>query len=247
MLEISGLHAAYGQVQVLKGIDLAVRAGEIVTLIGPNGAGKTTLLLSIMGFLRGLQGKLSFAGENILNAEPERIVGLGLSMVPEDRGLFPPLTVGENLLLGAYLRLTGKGKSKAVRIQVNADLEQILELFPILKSRLKQPVGTLSGGQQQMVAIGRAFMTKPRLLLLDEPSLGLAPLVIKEIFKAISVLNQNGVTVLLVEQNANLALKLAHQGYVIENGRIQLSGSAAELMDHPEVKQAYLGREHTAS
>jgi branched-chain amino acid transport system ATP-binding protein len=246
MLEISELHAGYGQVQVLKGIGLEVRAGEIVTLIGPNGAGKTTLLLSIMGFLKGMQGKMSFAGENILNVEPERTVGLGLSMVPEDRGLFPPLTVGENLLLGAYLRLTGKGKSKAARELVNADMEQVFELFPILKSRLKQPVGTLSGGQQQMVAIGRAFMAKPRLLLLDEPSLGLAPLVIKEIFKAISALNQNGVTILLVEQNANLALKLANRGYVIENGRIQISGSAAELLNHPEVKQAYLGREHKA-
>ena len=246
MLEISRLHAAYGQVQVLKGIDLEVRAGEIVTLIGPNGAGKTTLLLSIMGFLKGLQGEMTFAGQNILNADSEAIVGLGLSMVPEDRGLFPPLTVVENLLLGAYLRLTGKGKSKAARAQVNADLERIFELFPILKSRLKQPVGTLSGGQQQMVAIGRAFMANPRLLLLDEPSLGLAPLVIKEIFKAISVLNQNGVTILLVEQNANLALKLANRGYVIENGRIQISGSAAELLDHPEVKQAYLGKEHKA-
>jgi branched-chain amino acid transport system ATP-binding protein len=246
MLEISKLHAAYGQVQVLKGIDLEVRAGEIVTLIGPNGAGKTTLLLSIMGFMKGLQGQLRFAGENILNAEAERIVGLGLSMVPEDRGLFPPLSVGENLLLGAYLRLTGKGKSKEARNQVNADMEQIFELFPILKSRLKQPVGTLSGGQQQMVAIGRAFMAKPQLLLLDEPSLGLAPLVIKEIFKAITVLNQNGVTILLVEQNANLALKIANRGYVIENGRIQITGSAAELMDHPEVKQAYLGKEHKA-
>lgn len=246
MLEISKLHAAYGQVQVLKGIDLEVGAGEIVTLIGPNGAGKTTLLLSIMGFLKGLQGEMRFVGQNILNADPETIVGLGLSMVPEDRGLFPPLTVGENLLLGAYLRLTGKGKSKAAKAQVNADMEQIFELFPILKSRLKQPVGTLSGGQQQMVAIGRAFMANPRLLLLDEPSLGLAPLVIKEIFKAISVLNQNGVTILLVEQNANLALKLANRGYVIENGRIQISGSAAELLDHPEVKQAYLGKEHKA-
>jgi branched-chain amino acid transport system ATP-binding protein len=244
MLEIVKLNAAYGQVEVLKGIDLEVRAGEIVTLIGPNGAGKTTLLLSIMGFLKGRRGKITFAGQNLLDLEPEQIVNLGVSMAPEDRGLFPPLTVSENLTLGAYLRLTGRKKSKTAKTQVNADLEQVLELFPILKSRLKQPVGTLSGGQQQMVAIGRAFMTKPRLLLLDEPSLGLAPLVIKEIFKAITILNQNGVTILLVEQNANLALKMANRGYVMENGRIQITGSATELLNHPEVKQAYLGRSY---
>ena len=242
MLEITKLNAAYGPVQVLKGIDLAVRAGEIVTLIGPNGAGKTTLLLSIMGFLKSLQGTITLAGQNILNREPEELVNLGVSMVPEDRGLFPPLSVQENLILGAYPRLTGRKKSKTVKTEVNADLERILALFPILNSRLRQPVGTLSGGQQQMVAIGRAFMTKPRLLLLDEPSLGLAPLVIKEIFKAIAVLNQNGVTILLVEQNANLALQLANRGYVMENGQIRITGSAAELLDHPAVKQAYLGR-----
>jgi len=246
MLEITKLNAAYGQVQVLKGIDLAVRAGEIVTLIGSNGAGKTTLLLSIMGFLKGLQGTMTFAGQNILNLEPEEIVNLGVSMAPEDRGLFPPLSVHDNLILGAYTRLTGKKKLKEVKTEVNTDLEQILTLFPILRLRLKQPVGTLSGGQQQMVAIGRAFMTKPRLLLLDEPSLGLAPLVIKEIFKAIAVLNQTGVTILLVEQNANLALQLANRGYVMEDGQIRITGSAAELLDHQEVKQAYLGRDYTA-
>ncbi len=246
MLEIGNLNAGYGQVEVLKGIDLEVREGEIVTLIGPNGAGKTTLLLGIMGFLNGLRGKILFRGQDILHAETEAIVGMGISMVPEDRGLFGPLSVSENLMLGAYLRLQGKGKSKEDKAKIQADLEEVFNLFPILKSRLKQPVGTLSGGQQQMVAIGRAFMSKPRLLLLDEPSLGLAPLVIKEIFKAVTVLNQNGVTVLLVEQNANLALKLAHRGYVIENGRIVLTGTSAELLNHQEVKQAYLGKSHEA-
>lgn len=242
MLEVRDLYAGYGQVEVLKGINLEVSTGEIVTLIGPNGAGKTTLLLSIMGFLTNLRGKISFADHNIINLESEVIVGLGVSMVPEDRGLFGPLSVSENLMLGAYLRLKAKIKSRESKIEVKADLEKVLELFPILKTRLKQSVGTLSGGQQQMVAIGRAFMTKPRLLLLDQPSLGLAPLVIKEIFKAVSVLNQTGVTVLLVEQNANLALKLAHRGYVIENGQIHLTGTSTELLTHPEIKQAYLGR-----
>lgn len=241
MLRVNNLNASYGPVQVLKEISFEVAAGEIVTLIGPNGAGKTTILSSIIGLLKSWNGKITFAGKDLFSPEPEEIVGLGIAMVPEDRGLFGPLTVLENLMLGAYLRLKNTKVS-----EIKNDLERVYELFPILKERLKQPVETLSGGQQQMVAIGRALMVKPKLLLLDEPSLGLAPLVIKEIFKVISTLNQEGVTVLLVEQNANLALNTAHRGYVIENGRIFLEGTCQDLLSHGEVKQAYLGRNFSA-
>lgn len=236
MLEIIDLYAAYDRVEVLKGVSFTVREGELVTLIGANGAGKSTILSAVMGLIPGVKGQGRFDGKDLLGKGTEEIVGMGLSMVPEDRGLFPPLTVLENLMLGAYLRLR-KEKKAAIR----ADLEMIYELFPILKSRLKQPVGTLSGGQQQMVAIGRALMAKPKLLLLDEPSLGLAPLVVREIFKAVATLNQSGVTILLVEQNANLALKIAHRGYVVENGRIVLEGTAVELLTQEEVRKAYLG------
>jgi branched-chain amino acid transport system ATP-binding protein len=242
MLQVMDLDAAYGQVEVLKRLSFEVKAGEIVTLIGPNGAGKTTILSSIMGFIRNKRGKILFEGKDIAGLETEAIVNLGLGMAPETRGLFPPLTVMENLMLGAYLRLQ---KGRTAKAAVKADLDLVFSLFPILESRLKQQVGTLSGGQQQMVAISRALMAKPKLLLLDEPSLGLAPLVIREIFKVIETLNQNGMTILLIEQNANLALKTAHRGYVIENGQIHLEGAAAELRNHDQVKQAYLGRNYS--
>jgi branched-chain amino acid transport system ATP-binding protein len=236
MLHINDLCASYDQIRVLEGVSLEVNQGEIVTLIGANGAGKTTTLSCIMGLLPGWSGSIEFDGRALNGWEPERIVRLGLGMVPEDRGLFGPLTVHENLILGAYFRLR---RDRAV---LKDDLNLIFDLFPILKERLKQPVATLSGGQQQMVAIGRALMAKPRLLLLDEPSLGLAPLVIREIYRVIKMLNESGVTILLVEQNAHLALNISQRGYVMENGAIVLKGSAAELASLPEVRQAYLGK-----
>jgi ABC-type branched-chain amino acid transport systems, ATPase component len=241
MLKINNLKAFYGQAQALRDISLEIRPGEIVTLIGANGAGKTTILSCIAGLLKSKTGDIVFDNKDISNLEPETIVGMGISLVPEDRGLFGPLTVLENLTLGAYLRFRSTRKTA-----IKGDLDQVLELFPILKSRLKQAVATLSGGQQQMVAIGKALMADPRLLLLDEPSLGLAPLVIKEIFAAIAALNREGVTVLLIEQNANLALKTAHRGYLIENGRIAAGGTAKELLNLKQVKEAYLGKSFPA-
>jgi branched-chain amino acid transport system ATP-binding protein len=237
MLKVGNLNASYGQAQAIKGLSFKVSPGEIVTLIGPNGAGKTTTLSCIVGLLKSWSGKVTFDGKDLSALEPEEIVGLGIAMVPEDRGLFGPLTVMENLMLGAYLRLRKSKKS-----EIKAELDKVFTLFPILEERVKQPVETLSGGQQQMVAIGRALMIKPRLLLLDEPSLGLAPLVIREIFKVVKTLNQDGVTVLLVEQNANLALNTAHRGYVIENGQVCLEGASRDLLSQQEVKQAYLGK-----
>lgn len=242
MLKIEQLKAGYGPINILDQISFQIATGEIVALLGPNGAGKTTLLLGIMGFLQNIQGNIRFQSRDILQMNTENIVEQGIAMVPEDRGLFPSLTVMENLLLGAYVRLK-KSAGKKRRLEIEQDLEEVFQLFPILENRVKQAVGTMSGGQQQMVAVARALMSRPKLLLLDEPSLGLAPLVIQEIFKAISVLNQKGVTVLLVEQNANLALKIAHRGYVMENGRIRVSGTSVELLNDPEVKQAYLGRD----
>lgn len=241
MFQVADLTAAYGEAEVLRNISFNIRQGEIVTLIGPNGAGKSTILACILGLLKSWKGKITFDGKDLSLLEPEKIVNMGIAMVPEDRGLFPPLTVMENLLLGAYLRLKNRRNSGKNRQEVKADLEKIFELFPVLKTRLNQQVGTLSGGQQQMVAIGKALMAKPRLLFLDEPSLGLAPLVIREIFNVIETLNQNGVTILLIEQNANLALKTAHRGYVLENGRISLHGATADLLNHDDIKKAYLG------
>ena len=242
MLQISDLNASYGQAQVLKDISLEIHQGEIVTLIGANGAGKTTILSCITGLLKSKIGVINFQDKDLCKLDPETIVGLGIALVPEDRGLFGPLTVLENLTLGAYLRF-----KKEKKTAIKEDLERIYELFPILKSRLKQTVATLSGGQQQMVAIGKALMAKPRILLLDEPSLGLAPLVIKEIFSVIKTLNRSGVTILLIEQNANLALKTSHRGYMLENGKISFQGTSEELLNHAEIKQAYLGRNHSAS
>ncbi len=242
MIKIRNLIAAYGQLKVLHELSFEVNPGEIVTLIGPNGAGKSTILLSIMGMLGNASGAVLFEGDNLLKLPTDRIVSRGVALVPENRGLFAPMTVRENLMLGAYLRLK-KGRKPAVF----DDLDMVLQLFPILKDRLEQPAGTMSGGQQQMVAIGKALMASPRLLLLDEPSLGLAPLVIKEIFKVVESLNRSGVTILLIEQNANLALKIAQRGYVVENGRISFSGTAAELMSHADVKQAYLGKSTSAA
>ena len=234
MLKLEKIEAYYGNIRALKGISIEVQEGEIITLIGANGAGKTTTLMSISGLVPPREGEIEFLGEPIHGKSPDEIVGLGICQVPEGRRIFPFLTVTENLDMGAFLR-----KDKA---EIKTDLEYIYELFPILAERRNQAGGTLSGGEQQMLAISRALMARPRLLLLDEPSLGLAPLVIKRIFQIIEKINtENRTTIFLVEQNANLALKVAHRGYVMENGRITLSDTAANLLSNEEVRRAYLG------
>ncbi len=234
MLQIKDIHTFYGKIEALKGISIDVAEGEIITLIGANGAGKTTTLMSISGIAPPRQGEILFRGQPIHDQAPEAIVSLGISQVPEGRRIFPHLTVAENLDLGAFLRQDRDG--------IRADLEHVYALFPILAERRHQAGGTLSGGEQQMLAISRALMARPRLLLLDEPSLGLAPLVVRRIFEVIERINQEDrVTVFLVEQNANLALKIAHRGYVMENGRITLVDSAANLSANDAVRSAYLG------
>ncbi len=237
MLKIENLKVAYGAVQALHGVSLEVREGEMVTLIGANGAGKTTLLRTISGLIHPSSGQLNYAarsGEVSLNGvAPHEIVKLGISQVPEGRMVFPNLSVRENLDLGAYLRKDQQ--------QIKEDTEKIFSLFPRLKERLNQSAATLSGGEQQMLAIGRALMARPRLLLMDEPSLGLAPILVQAIFKNIREINQQGLTILLVEQNANMALKFAHRGYVLETGKIILEDTAESLIQNPDVKKAYLG------
>ncbi len=234
LLSLRGVEAGYGPVAALRGVDLTVGQGEIVTLIGANGAGKSTLLLAISGLVAARRGEIVLAGQRIDGLPPHRIVGLGISQVPEGRRIFPQLTVRENLELGAFLRRDRQG--------VRADLDYVFSFFPILAERRRQDGGTLSGGEQQMLAIARAIMARPRLLLLDEPSLGLAPIVIRQIFAVVRQINQEqGVSVLLVEQNANLALKTASRGYVLENGEMVLSGSAGELLHNDQVRLAYLG------
>ena len=234
MLSLSGVEAWYGKVQALHGIDMEIRAGEIVTLLGANGAGKSTLLMAISGLAPPQEGVISFQGREIHRLPPNRIVELGISQVPEGRHIFPQLTVLENLELGAFLRHDRQG--------VKDDLDYVFSLFPILAARQRQDGGTLSGGEQQMLAISRALMAKPRLLLLDEPSLGLAPIIIRQIMAIIKRINEeHRTTVLLVEQNANLALKVASRGYVLENGRIVLTDSATNLLTNEGVRQAYLG------
>ncbi len=231
MLSLSGIHAGYGPIEALHGVDLEVSAGEIVTLIGANGAGKSTLLMAICGKPRARQGRIVFEGEDITDLPTFEIVRRGLAQVPEGRRIFPRLTVLENLQLGASI---------ADPAFFESDLERVFTLFPILRERRAQRGGTLSGGEQQMLAIARSLMSRPRLLLLDEPSLGLAPLVVKQIFDVIGAINREGVTVLLVEQNAFHALRLAHRGYVMQTGRIVLAGSGAELLANREVRAAYL-------
>ncbi|WP_062496975.1 ABC transporter ATP-binding protein [Paenibacillus sp. 32O-W] len=233
MLEIDGLQVSYGAVQAVKQLNLDIGAGEIVALIGTNGSGKTTTLRSISGLVANTRGRIRFAGADITKLAPHRIVGLGISQVPEGRGIFPDLTVLENLRLGAYIR-----RDKA---EIEADIRRMYRLFPRLEERKKQAAGTMSGGEQQMLAIARALMARPKLLLLDEPSMGLAPLVVKEIYAAIRQINQDGVSVLLVEQNAKMALGAAHRGYVMETGRIVVQGTAAELKSNDVVKSVYLG------
>lgn len=233
MLQLEDLHVSYGAIKALKGISIKVEQGEVVTLIGANGAGKTTTLRTITGLLTPKQGRVVFEGKDIGGTPTHKVVAQGICMSPEGRGVFANLSVEENLELGAYL------VNDPARIK--SDLEKVFALFPRLKERLKQISGTLSGGEQQMVAIGRAMMARPRLLLLDEPSLGLAPLVVKAIFQAIDEINKAGTTVLLVEQNAHTALKHSHRAYVLETGTIVLEGKSQELAQDKRVREAYLG------
>jgi branched-chain amino acid transport system ATP-binding protein len=234
MLKLENVSTYYGNIQALKGISIEVGEGEIITLIGANGAGKSTTLMSICGIVPPKQGKILFNGKPIHRLSAEKIVTLGISQVPEGRHIFPDMSVLENLQMGAFLRKDKGG--------IKQDLEYVFDLFPILAQRRGQAGGTLSGGEQQMLAISRALMAKPKLLLLDEPSLGLAPLIIQQIFEIVRKINvEHRTTIFLVEQNANQALKLAHRGYVMENGRITLSDKAQNLLSNEEVKTAYLG------
>lgn len=234
MLELEHIHAGYGRVDVLHGVSLTVRAGEITTLVGANGAGKTTLLMCISGLIPVSTGRILFLGQDITRMKPHEIVQTGLVQSPEGRKIFPRMTVAENLAMGAFLRRDKNEVAKQTR--------HIYDLFPILAQRRTQAAGTLSGGEQQMLAIGRAMLARPKLLLLDEPSLGLAPLIVKQIFEVVQHLNeQEGVTVLLVEQNARMALKLAHRGYVMETGQIAMTDTASALLDDPRVQSLYLG------
>ncbi len=234
MLEVSNIHTYYGNIHALKGISLTVEKGEIVTLIGANGAGKTTTLSSICGLTKPRQGTISLEGRDLTAVKPHDIVTMGVSMVPEGRGIFARLTVAENLDLGAYSRTPN-------RQEAEKDLEEIFSLFPRLKERYSQVAGTLSGGEQQMLAMGRAIMAHPRLLLLDEPSMGLAPILVQSIFDIIKSINQRGTTILLVEQNALMALSIASRGYVLQSGQIVLSDTAHHLRENEMVQKAYLG------
>ncbi len=233
MLEVQDLHVYYGNIQALRGVSFRVEAGELVTIIGSNGAGKSTTLLTISGVLRPRQGRILLEGQDLTRIPPHQIVQRGISHCPEGRLIFGRLSVAENLLLGAYNRKDRAG--------IRRDMERVYQLFPRLQERRSQAAGTLSGGEQQMLAIARALMSHPRVLLLDEPSLGLAPLLVEQIFQIIQELHREGVTILLVEQNAYQALRIADRAYVLETGRIRLSGDAATLADDPEIQAAYLG------
>ncbi len=233
MLEVKNLHVHYGAIHALHGVTLSVKQGQIVTLIGSNGAGKSTTLRTISGLLRPSEGTVEFEGKPLTRLEPHEIVRLGIAQSPEGRGIFANMTVDENLDLGAFTRHDKAG--------IAADREKSLNLFPRLRERLKQNAGTLSGGEQQMLAMARALLARPRLLMLDEPSLGLAPQVVQTIFKIIRDINQTGTTILLVEQNAHMALKVAHRAYVLQVGQIVMQGSAADLAANDEVRKAYLG------
>jgi branched-chain amino acid transport system ATP-binding protein len=240
MLRLKNINTYYGKVHALKNISLHLAEGEIVTLIGANGAGKTTILNTISGVAPASAGEVVFSKQQVTAFSPDQIVKLGISQVPEGRQVFKPLSVEDNLELGAYLRY----RSREGKSAIHADLERMYTLFPRLKERRKQLAGTMSGGEQQMLAIGRALMAKPKLILLDEPSMGLAPLVVQEIFRVLNQLrSESGVTILLVEQNAKAALKLADRGYVLETGKVILEGPADELMENAEVKRAYLGKD----
>jgi len=233
MLELNRINTFYGKIQALRDVSLKVEDGEIVTLIGANGAGKSTTLMSICGVIHPRSGEILFDGKPLQQLPAPEIVKRGISQVPEGRLIFPELTVRENLDLGAFLRTDKKG--------IADDMEYVFQLFPILRERVSQTGGTLSGGEQQMLALGRALMARPRLLLLDEPSLGLAPIIIQQIFKIIQKVNEDGTTVFLVEQNANQALHIANRGYVMENGVVVMEGKAQELLSSEKVRKAYLG------
>ena len=233
-LRIAGLHVHYGAIEAVKGVDLILGEGRITTLLGANGAGKSTILLTISGLVKASSGSIHFDGREVQNLPPHRIVGHGIVQVPEGREILATLTIKENLLLGAY-------RQSRHQADLAADLENVLSLFPRLKERLDGTAGNLSGGEQQMLAIARALMARPRLLLLDEPSMGLAPLLVQEIFKTLRELNQRGLTIFLVEQNARQALKIADDAYVLENGKTVLSGAGAEMLNDPRIIQAYLG------
>ena len=231
MLTLENIHTFYGPIEALKGVDIDIRQGEIVCIIGNNGAGKSTTLMTISGILKPRSGTIAFGEELITGVPPYRIVRMGISQVPEGRRIFPKLTVKENLEMGAF----------PIRGDKKASLEFVYNLFPVLKDRHMQLGGTLSGGEQQMLAIGRALMSRPKLLLLDEPSLGLAPIIASKIFKTIREINREGVTILLVEQNARAAMKLSGRGYVLENGRVALEGTSEDLLSDEQVRKAYLG------
>ncbi|MFR7639041.1 ABC transporter ATP-binding protein [Allobaculum fili] len=233
MLEVKNLHVHYGVIEALKGVSISVEPGQIVTLIGSNGAGKTSLLQAISGIVKKSEGDVIFKDESIYKAKPRHIVSNGLVQVPEGRHVFPGLSVYENLMMGAYLRKDKKG--------IAEDLQKVYERFPILEKRKNQDASTLSGGEQQMLAMGRALMARPQLLLLDEPSMGLAPILVKEIFNIIQDIQKTGTTILLVEQNARMALSIADYAYVLETGKISLQGPASELAQSEDVKNAYLG------
>lgn len=235
MLEVENLHTYHGGIRALAGASLKVAKGQVLAIIGANGAGKSTLLGTIAGLYKPKQGKVRLDGRDITGLDPHRVVGAGMCLVPERRQVFADLTVVENLTLGAYQRY------RRDRARLNDDFEWVYGIFPVLKERSRQLAGTLSGGEQQMLSIGRALMASPKLLMLDEPSLGLAPLLVKAIFETIQTINEQGVTVLLVEQNARAALRLADYGYVLETGTIALEGPASELLQSPRVRQAYLG------
>jgi branched-chain amino acid transport system ATP-binding protein len=233
LLSLSALEVSYGGIRAVKGIDLAVEQGELVCLIGTNGAGKTTTLKAITGLVPSAAGTIEYDGAPIAGLRPHVIARRGLALVPEGRGVFPQLTIEENLAMGAY--------SRDDKPAIASDIDRVFGLFPRLKERRRQTAGTLSGGEQQMLAIGRALMSRPKLLLLDEPSMGLAPLMVEKIFEVVRLIASEGVTMLLVEQNARLALEVSRRGYVLESGVVTLSGASAELLHNPRVREAYLG------
>ncbi len=233
LLSVENLHVSYGAIRALHGISFHVEKGEIVTLIGANGAGKSTTLRTISGLLLADRGKIVYDGTDITNMGADQIVRMGIVQVPEGRKIFAPLTVRENLEMGAFTRQNKR--------EIEESMEFVFSIFPRLRERAEQLGGTLSGGEQQMLAVARALMAKPRLLLMDEPSMGLAPILVEEIFNVIQQINREGVTILLVEQNAHMALSVAHRGYVLETGAIQMEGTAAELRNNPRVREAYLG------
>jgi branched-chain amino acid transport system ATP-binding protein len=232
LLEVDSIHTYYGAIQALKGVSLTVEEGEVVTLIGSNGAGKSTTLRSISGLTPANQGKITFSGQDITHVQAHEIVSYGIALAPEGRHCFARMTVRENLDLGAHHR---RGA------EIAEDLERVFELFPRLQEREKQKAGTMSGGEQQMLAIGRALMARPRLLMLDEPSMGIAPILVQRIYQTIAEINRSGVAILLVEQNANYALDVSRRGYVLETGRVVLANDSLQLRDDPEVQRAYLG------